>query len=99
MSKRVSWETLEEILRRSKMHNIEDYKVVKDLRKEVMRLNTKIQVMKDVELEEIERSKKEKEWLAEELIELYERYTTTDMSTEEMKKMLFEDMQQALKGE
>ena len=40
---------------------------------------------------------KEKEWLAEELIELYERYTTTDMPKEEMKKMLFEEMQQALK--
>ena len=46
---------------------------------------------------EIERLKKEEEWLAEELIELYERYTTTDMPTEEMKKMLFEEMQQALK--
>ncbi len=44
-----------------------------------------------------ERLKREKEWLAEELIELYERYTTTDMPTEEMKKMLFEEMQQALK--
>ena len=47
--------------------------------------------------EKIERLEKEKEWLAEELIELYERYTTTDMTTEEMKKMLFEEMQQALK--
>ena len=50
-------------------------------------------------ISEIERLKKEKEWLAEELIELYERYTTTDMPTEEMKKMLFEEMQQALKEE
>ena len=48
---------------------------------------------------EIERLKNEKEWLAEELIELYERYTTTDMPKEEMKKMLFEEMKQALKEE
>ncbi len=51
----------------------------------------------DVADKEIEQLKKENEWLAEELIELYERYTTTDMPKEEMKKMLFEEMKQALK--
>ena len=50
-----------------------------------------------VKYEEIEQVEKEKEWLAEELIDLYERYTTTDMPKEEMKKMLFKEMQQALK--
>ncbi len=96
MSKRVSWETLEEILRRNDMYNIEDHKVVKDLRKEVVRLNTKIQVMKDVELEEIERLKKEKEWWKKS-VESYVKADTTKavVIMEEFEKM----MQQALKVE
>ena len=46
---------------------------------------------------EIERLKKEKGWLFDELIDLHQRRTTTDMPAEEMKEILVEDMQRALK--
>ncbi len=41
--------------------------------------------------------KKEREWLFDKLIDLYQRRTTTDMPEEEMKEILEEIMQQALK--
>ena len=99
MSKRVSWETLEEILRRNDMYNIEDHKVVKDLRKEVVRLNTKIQVMKDVELEEIERLKKEKEWWKKSVESYVKADTTKAVVVKEIMEEFEKMMQQALKVE
>ena len=52
---------------------------------------------KYVRAEEIERLEKENEWLFDELIDLHQRRTTTDMPAEEMKEILVEDMQRALK--
>ena len=47
---------------------------------------------------EIERLRKEKEWLMYKMIDVYKR-KYKECTMEDMKKMLSDDMQQALKGE